>query len=85
MLIYFQPYRIYNTWLGDPTKVILLEKALEIIRRDNLLEQVRTVGKALQGGLRQLEVNFFFHLLSLSSCITEATLREANDCFPSRV
>lgn len=57
----FQPYRIYNTWLGDPTKVILLEKALHVIKRDNLLEQVRNVGKALQGGLRQIEVSDSLH------------------------
>ncbi|VDK80717.1 unnamed protein product [Onchocerca ochengi] len=50
-----EPYRIYNTWLGDPTKVILLEKALQVIERDNLLEQTRRVGKALQSRLRQIE------------------------------
>ncbi|VDN53599.1 unnamed protein product [Dracunculus medinensis] len=50
-----EPYRIYNTWMGEPTKVVLLEKAIEIIRRDNLLEQVRIVGKALYNGLLQIE------------------------------
>uniref|UniRef100_F1L311 (S)-3-amino-2-methylpropionate transaminase n=1 Tax=Ascaris suum TaxID=6253 RepID=F1L311_ASCSU len=50
-----EPYRIYNTWMGEPTKLILLEKAVEVIKRDNLLEQVRKVGKGLQSGLRQIE------------------------------
>ncbi|VDM39181.1 unnamed protein product [Toxocara canis] len=50
-----EPYRIYNTWMGEPTKLILLEKAVEVIARDNLLEQVRKVGKGLQSGLRQIE------------------------------
>ncbi|VDM49358.1 unnamed protein product [Toxocara canis] len=50
-----EPYRIYNTWMGEPTKVILLEKAIEVIKRDNLLEQVRNVGKSLQQGLKDIE------------------------------
>ncbi|KAK6107810.1 Aminotransferase class-III family protein [Brugia pahangi] len=50
-----EPYRIYNTWLGDPTKVILLEKALKVIERDNLLEQMRKVGATMQSELRKIE------------------------------
>ncbi|VDK56990.1 unnamed protein product [Anisakis simplex] len=50
-----EAYRIYNTWMGEPTKLILLEKAVEVIERDNLLEQVRRVGKGLQSGLRNIE------------------------------
>ena len=52
----FQAYRIYNTWMGDPTKLLLLEKAVEIIKRDNLLENVASVGSMFQKGLRDLEV-----------------------------
>lgn len=50
-----EPYRIYNTWMGEPTKLILLEKAIEVIQRDKLLEQVKSVGKGLQSGLRQVQ------------------------------
>lgn len=42
--------------MGEPTKVILLEKAIEVIKRDNLLKNVRNIGEELQKGLRDLEV-----------------------------
>uniref|UniRef100_F1KZ14 (S)-3-amino-2-methylpropionate transaminase n=2 Tax=Ascaris TaxID=6251 RepID=F1KZ14_ASCSU len=53
-----EPYRIYNTWMGEPTKVILLEKAIEVIKRDNLLKNVRNIGEELQKGLRDLEQKY---------------------------
>ncbi|XP_011256388.2 4-aminobutyrate aminotransferase, mitochondrial isoform X1 [Camponotus floridanus] len=39
-----QSYRVFNTWMGDPSKVILLEAILEIIKRENLLDRVIRVG-----------------------------------------
>lgn len=39
-----QPYRIFNTWMGDPSKLILLESVLEVIQQDNLLDRVARVG-----------------------------------------
>ncbi|EFN68248.1 4-aminobutyrate aminotransferase, mitochondrial [Camponotus floridanus] len=38
------PYRVYNTWMGDPSKVILLEAIVEIIKKENLLDRVTRVG-----------------------------------------
>lgn len=46
-----QSYRVFNTWMGDPGKVLLLEKILEVIKRDNLLETVNRVGDKLKKGL----------------------------------
>lgn len=40
-----QGYRIFNTWMGEPSKVLLLEKVVEVIKRDNLLSIVQASGK----------------------------------------
>jgi len=39
-----QPYRIYNTWLGDPTRILLLEAVINTIRSENLLENNQKTG-----------------------------------------
>jgi 4-aminobutyrate aminotransferase / (S)-3-amino-2-methylpropionate transaminase len=38
------PYRIFNTWLGDPTRVLFLEATLNAIRRDKLIELNKKTG-----------------------------------------
>jgi 4-aminobutyrate aminotransferase / (S)-3-amino-2-methylpropionate transaminase len=37
-------YRIFNTWMGEPSKVILLENVIEVIQRDNLLANAQVTG-----------------------------------------
>ncbi|KAL0111466.1 hypothetical protein PUN28_012986 [Cardiocondyla obscurior] len=37
-------YRVFNTWMGDPSKIILLETILETIKKENLLDRVTRVG-----------------------------------------
>lgn len=49
-----QPYRIFNTWLGDPLRGAQLEVICEVIDRDGLLAQVQRVGQRLRQGLRGL-------------------------------
>ncbi|XP_070161849.1 4-aminobutyrate aminotransferase, mitochondrial-like isoform X2 [Polyergus mexicanus] len=39
-----QSYRVFNTWMGDPSKLILLEAIMEIIKKENLLDRVTRVG-----------------------------------------
>ena len=39
------PYRIYNTWLGDPVRILFLEAILETIRRDKLVELNKNTGR----------------------------------------
>ncbi|KAG6457400.1 4-aminobutyrate aminotransferase, mitochondrial [Manduca sexta] len=53
-----QPYRIFNTWMGDPGKLILLERVLKVIKQENLLARVNETGKILKGGLHHLENEF---------------------------
>ena len=51
-----QPSRIFNTWMGDPTKLLLLSAVIEEMKRENLLALVRESGYALLSGLKQLQV-----------------------------
>lgn len=53
-----QEYRVFNTWCGDPGKVLLLEAILKVIKRDNLLANVDKAGKVLKGGLEELQDEF---------------------------
>ncbi|KAH9630352.1 hypothetical protein HF086_004485 [Spodoptera exigua] len=46
-----QPLRIFNTWMGDPSKLILLEKVIQVIKNDNLLQLVEETGKVLKCGV----------------------------------
>lgn len=50
MFLRFRPregYRIFNTWMGEPSKVVLLEKVIEVIKRDKLMDNVKTTGFSL--------------------------------------
>lgn len=49
-----EPYRIYNTWMGEPTKLVVLEKVIEIIQRDGLVKKNKEIGQYLQKSLHQL-------------------------------
>ena len=49
-----QPYRVFNTWLGDPLRAAQLEVINEIIARDELLEATAITGEFLVAGLRSL-------------------------------
>lgn len=49
-----QPYRIFNTWMGDPSKLLILEHVIDIINRDNLLCLVQETGDVLLRGLKDL-------------------------------
>jgi 4-aminobutyrate aminotransferase/(S)-3-amino-2-methylpropionate transaminase len=56
-------YRVFNTWMGDPSKLLLLEKIVQVIKRDNLLSVVRESGDVLLKGLKDLQ-NEFPHLVN---------------------
>lgn len=53
-----QPYRVFNTWMGDPGKLLLLEAVLKVIKRDALLDNVIKVGDKLKKGLLAAEAEF---------------------------
>lgn len=53
-----QEYRVFNTWCGDPGKVLMLEAILKVVKRDNLLENVKKSGAVLKKGLLEFEKEF---------------------------
>nr|XP_006637224.1 PREDICTED: 4-aminobutyrate aminotransferase, mitochondrial isoform X1 [Lepisosteus oculatus]XP_015216029.1 PREDICTED: 4-aminobutyrate aminotransferase, mitochondrial isoform X2 [Lepisosteus oculatus] len=57
------PYRIFNTWMGDPSKNLLLSAVLNVIKAERLLQEVARSGKALLDGLYDLQARYP-HILS---------------------
>uniref|UniRef100_A0A1L8E2E4 (S)-3-amino-2-methylpropionate transaminase n=1 Tax=Nyssomyia neivai TaxID=330878 RepID=A0A1L8E2E4_9DIPT len=70
-----QAYRVFNTWMGDPGKVLLLEQINNVIKRDKLLQQVQRVGEHFKNGLMEIEGEFP-HLLN--SCRGRGTFLAIN-------
>ena len=52
----FQPARIFNTWLGDPSKLLLIGEVVKVIQEDNLLNNVKVTGDYLLNGLKDMQV-----------------------------
>lgn len=50
-----QAYRVFNTWMGDPAKLIMLESVINVIHREGLVDKIDQVGTKLQAGLQQLQ------------------------------
>jgi len=48
-------YRNFNTWLGDPIRVLQIGVLIEEIEKHKLLEQVQVSGKTLLNGLSELQ------------------------------
>lgn len=57
------PYRVFNTWMGDPGKVLLLESILNVIKSEALLQNVVKTGAKLKQGLNQAQKDYP-HLLN---------------------
>ncbi|KAG3193772.1 4-aminobutyrate aminotransferase [Phytophthora cactorum] len=51
-------YRIFNTWMGDPTKMITLKAVLDVVESDSLLENVNITGDYLKTGLDEIAAEF---------------------------
>uniref|UniRef100_A0A4W5K6Q9 4-aminobutyrate--2-oxoglutarate transaminase n=1 Tax=Hucho hucho TaxID=62062 RepID=A0A4W5K6Q9_9TELE len=50
------PFRIFNMWLGDHTKNLLLTEVIKVIKTENLLDQAKRSGKVMLEGLYNLQV-----------------------------
>lgn len=44
--------------MGEPTKLVLLEKVVQVIKRDNLVQKTKEVGEELRKGLSRLECHY---------------------------
>lgn len=53
-----QAYRVFNTWMGDPAKLIMLEAVINVIQSENLLAKVEKTGAKLQAGLHGLQAKY---------------------------
>ncbi|XP_033735756.1 4-aminobutyrate aminotransferase, mitochondrial-like [Pecten maximus] len=51
-------HRIFNTWLGDPSKLIFLEEVVNLIKEDDLLDRVEDTGSHLLSGLHDVQDRF---------------------------
>lgn len=51
-------YRIFNTWLGDPVRILYLESIIETIKRDQLLELNQKVGSYMLDHLKSFCQNY---------------------------
>ena len=50
-------YRIFNTWMGDPGKMIQLQAFLDTVEEERLLENTKITGEYLLAGLEELQEN----------------------------
>jgi 4-aminobutyrate aminotransferase-like enzyme len=58
--------------MGEPTKLVVLEKVVDIIKRDNLVETTKAVGDYLKQNLEGL-VKEFPDKVQFSFCIKQFT------------
>ncbi|RDD47545.1 4-aminobutyrate aminotransferase, mitochondrial [Trichoplax sp. H2] len=49
-----ESYRVFNTWLGDSSKLVLLEAIINCIKREKLIDLAKESGEVLQTGLKSL-------------------------------
>ncbi|CAF0985876.1 unnamed protein product [Rotaria sordida] len=53
-----QPYRIFNTWMGEPAKLLVLDAILKTVKQENLIENTRKTGDVLLNGLKDLNKKY---------------------------
>ncbi|XP_069124664.1 4-aminobutyrate aminotransferase, mitochondrial-like isoform X2 [Argopecten irradians] len=51
-------HRIFNTWLGDPSKLIFLEEVVNLVKEEGLLERVEDTGSHLLCGLYEMQEKY---------------------------
>ena len=73
----FQPARIFNTWLGDPSKLLLIGEVVKVIQEDNLLNNVKVTGDYLLNGLKDMQV--ILPKLKLYCCFERHLYRISSD------
>ncbi|CAF5100699.1 unnamed protein product, partial [Rotaria sp. Silwood1] len=53
-----QPYRIFNTWMGEPAKLLVLDAILKTVKQENLIENTKKTGDVLLNGLKDLNKKY---------------------------
>lgn len=57
ILLLLQPLRIFNTWMGDQSKLVLLKEVVKVIQEEGLLQRVQEAGRVLLSGLENIQVS----------------------------
>ncbi|KAJ0279026.1 hypothetical protein CBS470a_009471 [Colletotrichum nupharicola] len=65
MLVPDKAYRQFNTWIGDPARVIVSKAVVDEISKRNLVEQTARVGAALYAEMEKLAQKFPGHVQNL--------------------
>lgn len=52
-----EAYRLFNTWMGDPLRLLQCKTILEVVKEEGLVEHARDTGGIVQNGLEELEVS----------------------------
>jgi 4-aminobutyrate aminotransferase/(S)-3-amino-2-methylpropionate transaminase len=55
-----RPFRIFNTWMGEPSKLLVANAVVKAIHRDNLLQSTKEAGEVLLRGLKTLQKKYLF-------------------------
>merc|ERR1712216_332921 len=50
-----ESYRIFNTWMGDPSKMLMLESVLKEYQANDLVENARITGDYLLEGVKTIQ------------------------------
>lgn len=53
-----QAFRIFNTWLGDPSKLVFLEAVVKTIKEENLIQKIAKTGDYMLKGLEALQTKY---------------------------
>ena len=67
--------RIFNTWMGDQSKLLLLKEVVKVIQEEGLLHKVKEAGQVLLIGLEIIQV---LSLISFVGLIFMLVLSPAN-------
>lgn len=68
------PFRHFNTWMGDPVRLLLSHKMIAVIKEDGLCEQAARVGEYLQKKLKGLAEEDTSHPVGLLNVRGRGTL-----------
>eukprot|EP00041_Stephanoeca_diplocostata_P025965 m.692243 g.692243 ORF g.692243 m.692243 type:complete len:522 (+) comp22861_c2_seq1:609-2174(+) len=52
------PYRIFNTWMGDPAKLLLFKSILQVVEKEHLVARTYDAGTVLLAGMEALAAKY---------------------------
>ena len=55
-------YRIFNTWMGDPARLLQLEAVVQCVKQYGLVANAAAAGGVLKAGLERLAARFPAHV-----------------------